>query len=48
VDNSLLTGIGEEYISVLEGSFYDFTVGDKEYYDLAGFRAVFDGGLFAD
>jgi hypothetical protein len=46
VDNSLLTGIGEEYISVFEGSFYDFTVGDKEYHNLAGFRAVFDGGAF--
>jgi hypothetical protein len=51
VNNSSLTGIGEEYIPVSEGRLYDFTLsslfeGSKEYYDLAGFRAVFDQGNF--
>ncbi len=44
VDNSSLTGIGEEYIPVSEGKFYAYTLrvlgdlvpGAKEYYDLAG------------
>ena len=46
VNNSSLTGIGEEYIPVSEGRFYGFTVGGKKYYDLAGFTAVFDRGDF--
>jgi hypothetical protein len=52
VNNSSLTGIGEEYISVSEGRFYGFTLGSffegsKEYYDLAQrATAVFDQGNF--
>ncbi|NQE35654.1 hypothetical protein E5S67_03389 [Microcoleus sp. IPMA8] len=42
VNNSSLTGIGYESIAVSQGRFYGFTVGSKEYHDLAGFRAVFD------
>jgi len=46
VNNSSLTGIGEEDIPISEGRFYGFTVGGKKYYDLAGFIAVFDQGDF--
>jgi hypothetical protein len=46
VNDSSLTGIGDEYIPVSEGRFYGFTVGGKEYHDLAGFSAVFDRGDF--
>ena len=49
VNNSSLTGIGVEEITVSEGKFYGFTLGSlfegsKEYHDLAGFTAVFDQG----
>ena len=49
VDNSSLTGIGEEYIPVSEGRVYSFTLGSvfegsKEYYDLAGKIAFFYQG----
>lgn len=47
VDNSSLTGIGFENIAVSEGRFYDYTLrGGKEYYNLAGKIALFDGGVF--
>ncbi len=46
VNNSSLTGIGYESIAVSEGRFYGFTVGGREYHDLAGFTAVFDQGDF--
>jgi hypothetical protein len=47
VDNSSLTGIGYEGTAVSEGRFYDYTLaGGKEYYNLAGARAVFDQGVF--
>ncbi|MBW3586413.1 MAG: PEP-CTERM sorting domain-containing protein [Cyanobacteria bacterium 0813] len=51
VNNSSLTGIGVEEIAVSEGRFYDYTlgnytVGGKEYYNLAEKRALFDQGVF--
>jgi hypothetical protein len=51
VNNSSLTGIGEENIAVSEGRVYSFTLGSlfegsKEYYDLAGKIAVFYQGNF--
>jgi hypothetical protein len=46
VDNSSLTGIGEEYIRVSEGRLYGFTVGGKEYDNLAGAGALFYQGDF--
>jgi hypothetical protein len=46
VDNSSLTGIGEEYIPVSEGKLYGFTVGGKEFHDLAGVAALFYQGDF--
>jgi hypothetical protein len=52
VNNSSLSGIGVEYVTVSEGRFYGFTLGSffeesKEYYDLAQrATAVFDGGDF--
>ena len=51
VNNSSVTGIGEEYIPVSEGRVYSFTLGSffegsKEYYDLAGMRAHFYQGDF--
>ena len=49
VNNSSLTGIGEESIAVSEGRFYAFTLGvrgAKEYYDLAGATALFVEGDF--
>jgi hypothetical protein len=50
-DNSSLTGIGVEEIAVSEGRFNGFTLGSffeesKEYYDLAGAKAVFYQGVF--
>src|SRR4028118_1528208 len=52
VNNSSVTGIGVEYVTVSEGRFYGFTLGSffegsKQYYDL-GQRAtaVFDRGDF--
>ena len=45
VDDSSLTGIGEESIAVSEGRFYNYTLrGGKEYYNLAGKRALFIQG----
>jgi hypothetical protein len=49
VNNSSLTGIGEENIAVSEGRVYSFTLGSlfegsKEYYDLAGKIAFFYQG----
>ena len=45
VDNSSLTGIGWENIAVSEGRFYGSTLrGGKEYYNLAGKRALFIQG----
>jgi hypothetical protein len=46
VDNSSVTGIGyegSEYIPVSEGRLYQYTLGDREYYDLEGLgaRALF-------
>ena len=46
VNNSSLTGIGEEYIAVSEGKLYGFTVGGKEYDNLAGVAALFYQGDF--
>jgi hypothetical protein len=52
VNNSSITGIGVEYVTVSEGRFYDFTLGSffegsREYYDLAQrATAVFDQGNF--
>jgi hypothetical protein len=51
VSDSSLTGIGVEEIAVSEGRFYGFTFGSpfeesKEYYDLAGAKAVFYQGVF--
>ena len=51
VSNSSLTGIGVEEIAVSEGRFYGFTFGSpfeesKEYYNLAGAKAVFYQGVF--
>jgi hypothetical protein len=52
VNNSSLSGIGVEYVTVSEGRFYGFTLGSffeesKEYYDLAQrATAVFDQGDF--
>ena len=46
VDNSLLTGIGEEYIRVSEGRLYGFTLAGKEYDNLAGAGALFYQGDF--
>jgi len=50
VNNSSLTGIGEESIAVSEGRLYDFTLpgrGAEEYYDLVGAaRALFVQGEF--
>jgi hypothetical protein len=54
VDNSSLTGIGEEQIPVSEGRFYGFTLpGGREYYDLTkptedrpGASAIFYQGEF--
>ena len=54
VDNSSLTGIGEEYIPVSEGKFYGYTLrylgdlvpGAKEYYDLAGGPYVADVAFY--
>jgi hypothetical protein len=51
VNNSSVTGIGEEYIPVSEGRVYSFTLGSvfegsKEYYDLAGKIAFFYQGDF--
>ena len=46
VNNSSLTGIGEEYIRVSEGRLYGFTVGSKEYDNLAGAGALFYEGDF--
>jgi hypothetical protein len=51
VSDSSVTGIGVEEIAVSEGRFYGFTFGSpfeesKEYYDLAGAKAVFYQGVF--
>jgi hypothetical protein len=46
VDNSSLTGIGEEYIRVSEGRLYGFTLPGKEYDNLAGAGALFYQGDF--
>jgi hypothetical protein len=49
VNDSSLTGIGEESIAVSEGRLYDFTIpltGAREYYDLAGATALFAEGDF--
>jgi len=51
VNNSSVTGIGEEYIPVSEGRVYSFTLGSvfegsKEHYDLAGKIAFFYQGDF--
>ena len=46
VNNSSLTGIGEEYIPVSDGRLYGFTVGGKEYNNLAGATALFYQGDF--
>jgi len=51
VNNSSVTGIGEEYIPVSEGRVYSFTLGSvfegsKEFYDLAGKIAFFYQGDF--
>jgi hypothetical protein len=50
VNNSSLTGIGYESIAVSEGRLYTFTLdapGAKEYYDLAGAKAIFaEGDIF--
>ena len=47
VDDSSLTGIGWENIAVAEGRFYDYTLWEgKEYYNLAGARALFQQGVF--
>jgi len=51
VSDSSVTGIGVEEIAVSEGRFYGFTLGSpfeesKEYYDLAGAKAVFYQGVF--
>ncbi len=45
VDDSSLTGIGQESIAVSEGRFYGYTLeGGKEYYNLAGKSALFYQG----
>jgi hypothetical protein len=51
VDNSSLTGIGDESIAVSEGRAYNLILGSsfegsKEYYNLAGFTASFYQGGF--
>jgi len=47
VNNSSLTGIGDQYIAVSEGRFYGYTLGGgKEYNNLAGAAAVFSQGDF--
>jgi hypothetical protein len=54
VNDSSLTGIGEEYIRVSEGKFYGYTLRDfgylvpgaKEYYDLAGGPYVADVAFY--
>ena len=51
VSDSSVTGIGVEEIAVSEGRFNGFTLGSlfkesKEYYDLAGAKAVFYQGVF--
>jgi hypothetical protein len=51
VSDSSVRGIGVEEIAVSEGRFNGFTLGSffkesKEYYDLAGAKAVFDQGVF--
>jgi len=51
VSNSSVTGIGVEEIAVPEGRFNGFTLGSffkesKEYYNLAGAKAVFYQGVF--
>ena len=52
VDNSSVTGIEVETIAVSQGRLYGMTIGSlykkqpKEYYDLAGARAVFYQGVF--
>jgi hypothetical protein len=46
VDNSSLTGIGEEYIPVSEGRLYGFTLAGKEYDNLVGATAFFYEGDF--
>ena len=46
VDTSSLTGIGLESIAVSEGRFYGYTVGGKEYHNLAGKSVLFSQGDF--
>ncbi|WP_445250322.1 hypothetical protein [Microcoleus sp. OTE_8_concoct_300] len=46
MNNSSLTGIGEEYIRVSDGRLYGFTVGGKQYNNLAGATALFYQGDF--
>jgi hypothetical protein len=51
VNNSSLTGIGDESIAVSEGRAYNLILGSsfegsKEYYNLAGFTASFYQGVF--
>jgi hypothetical protein len=46
VNNSSLTGIGEEYIPVSEGRLYGFTLPGKQYDNLAGVTALFYQGDF--